>query len=181
MGMSYSGGAGLFGTPNGDLTDEWMTKDGAWLEMKHQGGHRHKEMKEYCVENWCVTQEESIMSYHGDTNYDDHKCEQEPYVDYRDDNELCLLDADQIELACKDMPPLLKHACHVDCCFGGCGNIKEVVETIEELTTLSDRDEDVMYEFDKCTYTEKKDTSSTKCPSGDVVKLLKTQGDQPLP
>lgn len=177
--MSHS--LGLFGTPNGNQNDDWMTKEGETLKMKHWGRTRHKDTLEYCVDNWCVSQEDSIMSYHGDTTYDDHKCEKEPYVDYREDNELCVLDADQIELACKDVPPLMVHACHVDCCFGGCGQIEEVVETLKEIRTLSDNDKAVEYEFNKCTDTEKKDTSSTKCPNGEVVKLLKTKGDQPLP
>merc|ERR1712151_64613 len=118
---------------------------------------------------------------HGDTTYDDHKCQQEPYVDYREDNEHCVLDADQIELACKDMPPLMVHACQVDCCFGGCGRVQETREHLEDITTLSDRQEDIVYEITSCAETEKKDTSSTKCPGDEVVKLLKTNGDEPLP
>lgn len=183
-------GIGLLGSPDSNKSNDWMDKDGNILDTITL---THKGTIDYCVNNWCVSQEESLMTYHGDTTYEDHKCEAEEYVDYKDDNEKCVLDADQIDLACKAMPPLLKIGCQVDCCFGGCKQMEETVEEIEEIVDLTKLNADppndnsdfgfklITEEAEECVISEKTDTSSTKCPGSEVVKLLKTTGGEPLP
>lgn len=171
-------GFGLLGTPNGNRFDDWMDVNGNTIPLRHWDQTAEYE---YCLENWCVTQDESLMSYHGDTAFEDHKCEHVDSIDWREENENCVLSADQIEFQCKDMPPGMKHGCQVDCCFGGCGYVTETVEAIENITTLSTREEDVLYQFEACTNTTKRGTSITVCPESEVVKLLKTKGDQALP
>ena len=175
---------GLLGTPNGNRNDDWMTKKGITLPLQHQGNNRHENMIEYCVDNWCVSQEESIMTYHGDTTYADHKCKEEEHIDWREGNENCVLSADQIEFACKDMPPDMMYACQIDCCLGGCNQIQEVTYVINDVIVNKENRPDTVYEYDgdsSCEEAEMQDTSSSVCPDADIVKLLKTTGNEPLP
>ena len=176
-----TGGLGLLGTPNGNTQDDWMDRDGVTLPLEHWTATRHSDMLDYCVNNWCVTQEESLMTYHGDTAFEDHKCEQVDSIDWREDNEFCVLSAEDIEFQCRDMPPVMMHGCQLDCCYGGCNHMEETLIEIEDMTTLSEDPEDVLFEFEPCTNSEKLDTSSTVCPGAEVVKLLKSNGDEPLP
>ena len=174
---------GLLGTPNGNQQDDWMTPDGTTLPLEHTGADRHENMHEYCVDNWCVSQEDSIMTYHGDTTYADHKCEQEDHIDWHDD-ENCVLSGDQIYLACRDQPPHIRYACELDCCLGGCGTIEEVTEDVIDVIRNEEESPSTNFEYDgdeACVKDELEDTSSTICPGGDdLVKLLKTTGDTPL-
>merc|ERR1711933_69336 len=73
---------GLLGTPDGNTANDWMTPDGETLPLVIGGEEKHEAAMEYCYDNWCVSQEESIMSYHSNTNYGDHKCEDEPHRDF---------------------------------------------------------------------------------------------------
>lgn len=172
---------GLLGTPNGDTSDDWMTRDGTQLQLQHTGDQRHENMYDYCVENWCVSQEDSIMTYHGDTTYADHKCEAEDHIDWTVDNEFCALDADTIFLACKDEPLHLRYACELDCCFGGCSTIQE---TINDIIVNDEKVPEVVFEYngdEVCVKDDLENTSSTVCPNADIIKLLETKGDQTLP
>jgi hypothetical protein len=173
---------GLFGTPNGNTQDDWMNQAGDTLELQHTGHNRHENTINYCVDNWCVSEGESLMTYHGDTTYADYKCENEEHVDWEEDNNDCVLSADQILYACKDEPPQTRYACQTDCCLGGCGD-----ETIsDDLITNDPEDDkpDVVYDYDgDCEEQNIADgtTGSTICPDADIVKLLKTNGDEALP
>lgn len=63
------------------------------------------------------------------------------------------------------------------------GEIEEVVD----LKKLEEEEGDASVGFQfgaeeaECTTSEKSDTPTTKCPGSDIVKLLKTTGDEPLP
>jgi len=173
-------GLGLLGTPNGNIWDDWMDRDGNLISVDTWGHDGHGKMYEYCYENWCVTQEESLMTYHGDTEFEDHKCEHVDSIDWREENELCVLSVDEIEFACKDMPPVMMHGCMLDCCLGGCTQVNNTERIITGIHTLS-TDDDGLYLLNSCTDSEKEDTSSTVCPGAEVVSLLKTVGDEPLP
>lgn len=178
----FKNSVGLLGSPDGDHTNDWMDKMGNILDF----GSGHKQTKDYCVDNWCVNQKESIMTYHGDTTYEDHKCEKEDYFDIVEDNAICVLNADQIIFSCIDMPPMMVYACQLDCCLGGCDQMEESKDEIVVIKKLNDKVDDPKYNFefekvDSCTYTDKENTSSTTCLDSEIVKLLKTKGNEELP
>jgi len=186
------GSTGLMGSPDMNKMNDWMDKEGNKLDIatNQWGSIGHADSFNYCVDNWCVSQSESLMTYHGDTNYGDHKCEADEFIDFRKNNTQCLLSADSIEFKCKDMPPLLKYACEMDCCVGGCGEVEETkgeIEQVVDLKKLEEEEGDASFGFQfgaeeaECTTSEKSDTPTTKCPGSGIVKLLKTTGDEPLP
>jgi hypothetical protein len=165
---------GLLGTPNGNTADDWMTRDGTSLPVTT---HSHDLMWHYCVDNWCVAQGESIMSYHGDTTYEDHSCEGEEVVDYHDD-ENCILSADQVYLACRDEPLHIRYACEIDCCLGGCDYLPPLITNDDE------KEPETNFEYngdEACVEYELGDTSDMICENVAVVKLLRSNGDEPLP
>jgi hypothetical protein len=171
---------GLLGTPDGNTHNDWMDKDGNTLPLELDND---LSMIDYCYDNWCVGHDDSLMTYHGDATYEDYKCEYEEYIEVVDRD--CVITMDKIEEACRDMPPLLMHGCEVDCCFGGCGDIQEVVDEIVEAKTLSENEEDILYDiptFDDCKGETFDDTSDTVCGSeAEVVTLLKTFGSESIP
>jgi len=172
---------GLLGTPNSNTADDWMTPDGTTLPLQHTGDNRHEDMYEYCVENWCVSQEDSIMTYHGDTTYADHKCEAEDHLDWKENDENCVLSADQIFVACIDQPPQFRYACEMDCCLGGCATIED---TINDIIINDEKEPEVLFDYDgdeACVKDDLENTSSIVCPNTDIIKLLETKGDEPLP
>lgn len=176
---------GLLGSPDYNTQNDWMTPDGEVLELNNVGDTQEEydeNMIDYCYENWCVEQGDSLMTYHGNHTYDNYKCEEEEYFDINE----CALNIDKIEEHCADVPLLMIHSCEVDCCFGGCGDIDEVIEEIEDLIKLDDGGGDTLIgvpNFDDCVGDEFIDTSDSVCPfSPDpVVTLLGTSGDEPLP
>lgn len=64
--------AGLLGTPNGNIDDEWMFYNGTTYfprpnDFKSEGGFV------YCTEEWCVHKEtDSLFTYEGEMGYDDY-------------------------------------------------------------------------------------------------------------
>lgn len=184
---------GLLGTPDGNTQNDWMDVDGITIPLDMHGlidsdwdgelDKDHVKMIDYCYDNWCVGQDNSIMTYHGDATYEDYKCEEEEYIDIVDRD--CVLSMDLIEEACRDMPLLMIHACEVDCCYGGCNDIDEKVDEIMHVTTLSNNPNNVLTHiptFGDCKGDTFFDTSVTTCGSEtDVVTLLKTFGSEPLP
>jgi len=163
---------GLFGTPDGNPNNEWMKPNG--IEIPMAGDDAHKLEMDYCLDNWCVSQEESIMTYHGDTTYADHKCHDEPHKDTWDG---CVLNVEKVNEVCSQVPFRMKYACEEDCCVGGCDQIKDVMPDFER---KEDKPEDPK-SADECGDLE--DTADTVCPSteGGVVKLLKTTGTATIP
>lgn len=178
---------GLMGSPDGNTTNDWMLNNGTEIPVGLEASATWEEidqsMIDYCYNNWCVGHVDSIMTYHGDHTYEDYKCEEEEYIKIVDRD--CILTMDKIIEACQDMPPLFIHACEVDCCFGGCNQIDEVLEQIEELRVLSEDEGDIVYDipnFDKCKGETFDDTSDTVCGNGvEAVTLLKTIGSEELP
>lgn len=179
------GGQGLLGSPDGNSQNDWTDADGNVLTLPTNNngkntGTRGKEAFEYCTTNWCVGQEDSIMVPPPGSSYDAIKCFEEEYVDYDVDNDHCRLSADQIDKQCKDSPPLLLAACQLDCCLTRCNFIDEVIEEITDMVTLSEKDEDAVYDLREdpetaiCDGDVYLDTGETVCPtaSGSVVKVL---------
>jgi hypothetical protein len=175
------------GSPDYDTANDWMKANGTLIPVGLEASATWEEidqtMIDYCYDNWCVGHDDSIMTYHGDHTYEDYKCEEEEYIEIVDRD--CILTMDKIIEACQDMPPLFIHACEVDCCFGGCNQIDEVLEQIEELRVLSEDEGDIVYDipnFDKCKGETFDDTSDTVCGNGvEAVTLLKTTGSEELP
>lgn len=180
---------GLLGSPDHDTQNDWMLADGTVIDVGLDYDATQEEFDEsminYCYDNWCVGHDDSLMTYHGDHTFEDYKCEEKEYVEIVDRD--CVLTIDKIIDTCKHMPPLMIHACEVDCCFGGCNQIEEVLEQIEEIKLLSvfEDEGDILYDipdFDKCDGENFDDTSDTVCGNGvEAVTLLKISGSEELP
>jgi len=144
------GGLGLFGSPDGNSQNDWMNPNGNLIQIptNNPKGHGTKgqESYDYCKNNWCVSQDDSLMAYPENTSYDDVKCLEEEYVDFNIDNDSCVLSTEKIRDACKDSPPLLVHTCQTDCCYGGCPLFFETQKEIAEFVTLSTNIEDCVYD-----------------------------------
>jgi len=183
-------GVGLLGSPDGKRNNDWMTPDNELIPVwsTDYGSGKHEMAFNYCVENWCVSQEDSKMVLSGDKTYNDIKCEAEEYKDFSVDSEDCQLAADKIIAACADEEPLLRYACELDCCEGGCD---EMVENLQELTTLrgdlTDEEDAAQYgipNHDECDESGFAKTPDSVCNGGDsanLVKLLKSSGELELP
>ena len=180
------GGLGLLGTPNGNTQDDWMTPTGDTLELLNTGTNRHKDSIDYCYDNWCVSQDDSLMAYSADQTYEDVKCEEQEYVDFDIHSPHCKLSADKIIKACENEPSLLIHACEVDCCNGGCNEIPETTDEIESVKTLSENPQDIQYEVpshEDCKENGFLGTGDLVCEGGidSAVKLIHSSGSVPLP
>ena len=58
---------GLLGTPNNDLSDDWMTGEAADIAIPETARERLVEGYDYCVDNWCIrNEEESLFVYDED-------------------------------------------------------------------------------------------------------------------
>lgn len=141
---------------------------------------------DYCRDNWCVSQEDSMMAYPVGTTYEDFKCIDEEYIDFDVNDDMCVISSEKIIEKCAEKPPLLVHSCQVDCCFGGCGHFDEIVEEIGEITTFSDNDEDIVFDFPPllppiCNETYKASTSETACPSSNngIVTVISETAEIP--
>ena len=179
------GGLGLLGTPNGNTEDDWMNVDGSTVARYTNDGVPY-DGTDYCIENWCVSEEDSLFAYSNETSYEDIKCEREEYVEtFSVTNDDCVLAPELIIDACKDMPPLMIHACEVDCCAGGCDQMPEVEAEITEVIKLSDREEDIQYQVpvhDQCDSRGFLNTGDIVCPALEesTVKLM-NEPTFPLP
>jgi len=181
------GSLGLFGTPNGKKDDDWMDPKGMTLPLPW-GKFKGRESFDYCRDNWCVTQEDSIMAYPTGKTYDDVKCDEQEYIDV-ENPEHCVMSLTKINDYCKDMNPLLLHSCKLDCCLGGCLEFEEVAETVVELQPyVADTEEDyIIYDppvVPKVCDEEKgfkASSSETACPDspGGIVTLLDSSDTLP--
>lgn len=185
---------GLLGSPDSNKYNDWMTPDNSVLVPQNGGRDRHKNMVDYCYDNWCVSQEESIMSYHGDTTYDTYKCKDEVYKEFDINNPECAWSPDDMMLFCinANMTKLEFEGCLVDCCWGGCTDVPEVKDLIEGIKKFSEEDEDdvpkiVYKEYNDCDATapllNTKDNACVNSGGSNkpLVKLLKQTGVQDLP
>jgi len=173
---------GLFGSPDGNTQNDWTDITGQSVVIPYE--QRGQGAFDYCHENWCVSQEDSIMVFPTGTTYEDHKCVDEEYVDFNIDNEICVLSADKINKKCSDKPHLLINACQIECCYGGCDTFDSVENEIVSITTLSTFDEDIVYNdfvpTPICNETYKQSTSETACPSSkSIVELVQTSAEIP--
>lgn len=183
---------GLLGSPDGDAHNDWMDSNGEILTIPHDG-KRSKAAFDYCHENWCVSQDESIMTYPSGTTYADHKCFDEEYVEFDVHFEGCVISADKIIEFCADKPIAMITPCQIDCCYGGCNQIDHVEEELVELQTFSVEveEEDLMYDapIDPAPLCdeesgEKSRTGKSVCPtsgSDRIVEIKHRSSDDELP
>ena len=63
---------GLLGIPDGQTSNDWMTPEGEQVEVTTigKGIVRHHGAYEYCYNNWCVSQKDSLMAHSGDMTYE---------------------------------------------------------------------------------------------------------------
>jgi len=165
-----------------------LDADGNVINIWNHANDWHKTLIDYCYDNHCVDPKNSILTPPNGQTFEDIKCENTDYVPFDPDSFSCVLTATQIHDACAHHPPFAIHACELECCEGGCDQVPDVIEEIEEVKTLSEDEEDILYDEPKppveaCQEDALEDTSETVCPSAqtDVVKLLSTTGSQPLP
>jgi len=120
---------GLMGTPTGRINDDWMAKDGQTLLIPDDD--RIHASFEYCVNNWCVEQERSIMTYEDGLTYDDYRCDRQEYFEF--DVNSCADSATIVEQCKESQQPV---ACQMDKCAGNPDPNPEI-QKIENITTSS--------------------------------------------
>jgi hypothetical protein len=166
---------GLLGSPDGNPYNDWMDTESNELELVYEGPEMHEASLAYCVENWCVPENQTIMSFHGNTTYEDYACQNNTHREFNVSDPACILSEDKIEEVCQDVTPLALHACQLDCCMGGCG----VLPDLDRPRDPTEAPED---DFLGGCLLER--TPSTVCPiaqGGTIVKLLSTTGTQSIP
>lgn len=181
---------GLMGSPNGESQDDWMDVNGVVLQLPAQQntksvGTRGLEAYEYCINNWCVSHDDSFIVPPKNATYDDIKCFHEDYVPVEERE--CFYSHHHIVTHCNNTSshsPILQHQCEVECCVGNCDGIDIVIGEINDLKTLSGNESDVIYDTivddDVCVDGEYAGTGETVCPSGpSIVKVTKHSADLP--
>ena len=137
---------GLMGTPTGTTKDDWMGVDGQTLMIPETD--RVEAAFNYCVDNWCVDQDSSILVYEDGLSFDDYKCDNQEFFEF--DVNLCV-NADKIIEACKDVAQIV--ACQMDKCAGN-PEVEIEIEIIENITTSSVEDPDNLLEFPNLNVTD---------------------------
>jgi len=122
---------GLLGTPTGSTKDDWMAQDGQTLMLPSH--NRGQASFDYCTENWCVGQEDSIMTYEDGLTYEDFMCSNQEYEEF--DIDKCE-NKDDIIAACEDSAERI--ACQIEKCAGNPDPEKE----IEDHNDLKKHDDD---------------------------------------
>jgi len=179
---SFQGSTGLMGSPDGDTSNDWVSPEGEIITLPNKPKQlRTQTAYDYCLDNWCVAQEDNIIMPPAGQTFDSIKCMDEDY--YEPEDPLCILSADKIIEACKDKPLLLIDACHVDCCSGGCDQIDDVIDEVKE---YSEDDDGVEYKTPDpkppmCDDDGFESTGDSACPSseGSVVEVIHQTADIP--
>jgi len=171
---SYS--VGLLGTPDGNQNNDWMDITGQSLQVVWDA----EKAFEYCRSNWCVKQEDSIMTYYPEgATYNDFKCKEEPFVPIDLTN--CVLSEEKIIKYCADESLAMVDSCKLDCCFGGCGDPEKPPEE-PEYPPFDDVPVDAAPPPDPiCTETYKESTGETVCSwtKDSAVKVVRQSA--PIP
>mmetsp|Transcript_111268 Transcript_111268/g.227793 ORF Transcript_111268/g.227793 Transcript_111268/m.227793 type:complete len:681 (+) Transcript_111268:878-2920(+) len=179
-----TGGTGLLGSPDGNTKNDWMTPDGTVLSLPKQ--KKGRAAFDYCRDNWCVSQNNSMMAYPEGSTYEDVKCQSEEYVEF-DVND-CGPSADYIIKVCENLNPLMAHQCQVDCCNGSCANIAETETEVGAIVRQSGDPGDVIYdspasyqETPTCDGDAYERTGADVCPSSpeSVVEVFYKSADIP--
>jgi hypothetical protein len=175
---------GLLGTPDGDTSNDFINADGENIGIHNNVGDWHLTLINYCYQNHCVQQDDSILTPPAGMTFEDIKCEHVDFVPF--DYDECVLTPEQISSACSHYAPLLIGGCEEDCCRGGCGQIPEVIDEIVKVKTLSEDEDEILYDLIRtpestCEDEDLSGTAEDVCPGFDVVKLLHSTGGVALP
>merc|ERR1712086_853364 len=79
MGRFEEFSEGLFGSPDGNRKNDWMDITAQPLAIPSD--ERGRGAFDYCHDNWCVSEDDSLMTYPEGTTYGDHKCADEEEQD----------------------------------------------------------------------------------------------------
>lgn len=181
-GENYSDSVGLLGSPDKNAQNDWMLVDDPSNHLTLPNDKKGQAAFDYCTSNWCVSQDDSIMTPPVGLTYDDIKCTDEEYEEFDINN--CVIAADKIIEYCGKKDPLFVGPCQVDCCAGGCDADED--ETVKDIKELSDKPDDIL--FDEVTPPENAPlcegddfdlTGETACPTqdGSIVKILHQSAD----
>jgi len=131
---------GLLGVPDGTSSNDWMAPDGQTLEIPTVD--RQKKSFDYCVENWCVSEDDNILDFAEGYGFANYACqEDEVFVEF--DVYTCV-NPDQIIAACAGSPQPI--ACQIESCIGN-PNVDEQIDVVTNLTVLDTKEEDNLLEF----------------------------------
>ena len=108
-----TGSLGLWGSPDGKAQNDWMGPDGQTLIIPNQN-NREEASFNYCVDNWCVEEEDSIIAYPLGSDFDDYKCP--PNQEHDPFNVTTCRDSEAIIAACADHAQVI--ACQIEKCIG---------------------------------------------------------------
>jgi len=137
---------GLMGTPTGTTKDDWMGRDGQTLIIPDTD--RVKASFDYCLDNWCVEQDETVLIFEDGLSYEDYKCDNQEYFEF--DINKCV-NKDEIIEQCKEVEQ--KIACHMDKCAGNPDPEPEI-EKIENITKNANKKPESLLEFNNTNATD---------------------------
>lgn len=187
----YEGGAGLFGSPDNNSHNDWMNTEGQRIDLPSHNGREGQAAYDYCLDNWCVSQEDSLMVYPEGSDYGQVKCKKEQFHDVHDPELNCLVSADKIREVCDAKPLMLRAACEIDCCLAGCNSQDELEEEIKGIIDLSKDPEDCIYPTpappaaicdDSDNFLSTGETACPNTPDGDsVVKVIDSSTSTDIP
>lgn len=172
---------GLFGSPDGNTHNDWMDVTNQPLPIPTEDYGRIS--YDYCLDNWCVSQDDSRMEYPPGTTYEDHKCSHEEYVPFDVNDDGCVISADKIIAKCVDMPNAMIVSCQMECCFGGCGTIDHQEDELEKLNKIGTDEEDLVYDppalpTPMCDEDNKFSTGESVCPdSANIIEIVQKSSD----
>jgi len=154
-----------------------MTKDGTQLQIDKA----HGSMYDYCLDNWCVGEDDSHFTYHRDLDWDDVKCERGVGYDNPDIDDDCGITRHEIIDYCKDWSDSTRHGCEVDCCHAECPE-EDVVEVFERLGS-DEPEKNIIVVHNECDPDEKtfENTPDKVCPGQNTVTLVHSEGGVDLP
>lgn len=183
-------GVGLLGSPDGNSQNDWTDVDGKKLTIPRN--KKNKKIKghaafDYCRNNWCVSQEDSLMTYPENSSYGDVKCFDEEYIEFNMDDAQCIIAKDKVLRACEEKPLPLQPPCHLECCNRGCDVVDDEMDSVQKLKKLSDEERDMVYDLDfdekssLCDGDFHEATGETACPSSSrsTVKVIHKTADIP--
>ena len=115
---------GLMGTPNNNISDDWMDSEGNNIELPSTLNERlYETAYTYCMENWCIRNAaDSLFTYKESSTFIE-KCDA-PYpgsVDYESSSE-------ELKAICGD-----RVACLIDGTVGGTEDAENALQTNQEL------------------------------------------------
>lgn len=156
----YVDSVGLLGSPDGNKANDWMNVNNRVLPQPNMAiALKRHAAYNYCTNNWCVSEEDSLMVYPSGTSYRHFKCKNEAYSEdvYPDH---CVVDHDEINMRCHNHPIDSRHDCKVDCCSGVCP------------------DDNIVIPDPNCV---RKNTDKTACPNAEEPLVEIMHASSPLP